>query len=187
MERIMRIEDVIKIAKKVIDPIRRKTLLMIGHGIIEAAKDGGPLQAIQATFLADETKDDVRKMHHFGFSSNPPVGSECIAVSVGGNRESSVVIASEHRDFRFKNLAPGDCVFYNKNGKFIHLKGGNAEMLVSKIKIDNGSNELIAVLVEWMDEMIIAKNITGIGPQPLDPETITALTAVKTKLETFKV
>lgn len=183
----MRIEDVVKIISKTIAPLKRKILLSVAHGIIEATKDDGPLQIIQATYLEGETKNDVRKMHHFGFSSHAPKDSECIAVSVAGNREASVIIATENREFRFKGLSEGDAVFYNKEGKFVHLKGENIEALCSKIKIENDDHELIAVLVEWMDAMIIQKNITAIGPQPFTDETITALTQVKEKLETFKI
>lgn len=182
----MRVDDVIKIISKVIAPLKRKILLSVAHGLIEATKDDGPIQLVQATFLADETKNDVRKMHHFGFSSNAPAGSELIAVSVAGNREAAVIIASENREFRHKGLDEGDAIIYNKNGKLIHLKGDNIEALCSKIKIENDSHELIAVLVEWTEKAIAAKNITAIGPQPMDPGSIAALEVVKAKLETFK-
>lgn len=182
----MRIDDVVKIISKTIAPLKRKVLLSIAHGIIEATQDDGGIQLVKATYMADETKNDVRKMHHFGFSSNAPAGSDAIAVSVAGNREASVIIATENREFRFKGLAEGDAVFYNKNGKLIHLKGDNIEALCSKIKIENDSHELITVLIEWMDEVLTSKNLTGIGPQPMTPDSIAALTAVKEKLETFK-
>lgn len=122
----MRIDDVVKIISKTIAPLKRKVLLSIAHGIIEATKDDGDLQFIQATYMADETKNDVRKMHHFGFSSHAPKGSECIAVSVAGNREASVIIATENREFRFKNLGEGEVAIYSKDGDYIHLKDGNA-------------------------------------------------------------
>lgn len=122
----MTIDDIVKIISRTIAPLKRKVLLSIAHGIIEASKDDGPLQFIQATYMADETKNDVRKMHHFGFSSHAPKGSECIAVSVAGNREASVIIATENREFRFKNLGEGEVAVYSKDGDFIHFKNGKA-------------------------------------------------------------
>lgn len=122
----MKIEDIVKIISRTIAPLKRKVLLSIAHGIIQASKDDGDLQFIQATFLEGETKSDVRKMHHFGFNSHAPAGSECIAVSVAGNREASVVIATENREFRFKNLGEGEVAIYSKDGDYIHLKDGNA-------------------------------------------------------------
>lgn len=118
-------DDVLKIISRAIKPLQRKILLSIAHGIIEESKDDGPLQFIQATFLEGETKNNVRKMHHFGFTSSAPPGSECIGVSVAGNREAVVVIATENREFRFKNLGNGETAIYSKDGDYIHLKGGN--------------------------------------------------------------
>ena len=138
----MRIEDVVKIISKTIAPLKRKILLSVAHGIIEATKDDGDLQFIQATYLEGETKNDVRKMHHFGFSSHAPKGSECIAVSVAGNREASVVIATENREFRFKNLGEGEVAIYSKDGDYIHLKDGNAIDIKTKTLTIDAENEV---------------------------------------------
>jgi phage gp45-like len=107
-------------------------------------------------------------------------------LSVGGNRDHGIVIATEHRDHRFKNLDEGDTVLYNKNGKYIHLKGDNIEALVSKLKIENDSHEMVAVLSEFMQEVIDGLTFTAIGPQPWIPATKAKLEAVKTKMDTFK-
>lgn len=138
----MRIEDIINIVSRVIAPLKRKILLSVAHGLIEASKDDGPLQFIQATYLEGETKNDVRKMHHFGFSSHAPKGSECIAVSVAGNREASVIIATENREFRFKNLGDGEVAIYSKSGDYIHLKDGNAIDIKTKTLTINADDEI---------------------------------------------
>lgn len=182
----MRIEDIVRAVNKLMRPIKNRLFLAIGRGILLAAKDDGKIQTIQATFLADETKDQVESMAHFGFSSNPPNGSDIVAVSVGANRDHMIVIASESREKRFKNLAIGDSVLYNANGKFLHLKGDNLEGLVSKLIINNDSNEFTAVLSEFMQEVIDGLVETIGGPQPWTAPTIVKLEAVKTKLDTFK-
>lgn len=130
----MNIEQLKKAVGILIRPIKTKVLLMVAHGLIEATKDSDELQKLQATFLAGETKNDVRKMHHFGFSSYAPKGSECIAVSVGGNRESIVIIASENRQYRFKDLGEGEVAIYSQSGDFIHFKKDN-EIEVSTKKL----------------------------------------------------
>lgn len=183
----MRQSDLIKFFNKAMAPIKRKVLLMVARGIMLAIKDGGSIQIAQGSFLADETKDQVEVFNHFGFTSNPPSQTECIMLSVGGNREHSVIIATENRDLRLKDLPSGDSAMYNKNGKYIKLLGDNADILVEKLKITNSSHELVAVLSEWMDEIIKGKTITAIGPQPWDPGTVILLQAVKDKLDTFKV
>jgi len=121
----MKVEDIIKVFRKLIAPLQRKVLLTIGRGVILATKDSGTLQVIQGTFLADEVKSDVEKMHHFGFTSHAPKNSECIMVSVGGNREHGIIIATESRQYRFKDLGEGEAAIYSQFGDYIHLKNGN--------------------------------------------------------------
>jgi phage baseplate assembly protein V len=160
-KKIMKIDDILKIFSRAIRPLQRKVLLMVGHGIIEAVKDGGDLQFIQATFLADETKNDVRKMHHFGFSSSPPEGTECIAVSVAGNRESSVIIATENREFRFKNLGDGEVAVYSKSGDFIHFKKDNEIEISTKKLIINSADEVTVNTETANVNAAAAANITS--------------------------
>lgn len=159
---MLKVEDIVKIIKKVIAPLRTKILLSIGHGIIEVSKDSGDLQFIQATFLNGETKSDVRKMHHFGFSSSAPSGSECIGVSVAGNREAMVVIATENREFRFKNLGDGEVAIYSKDGDYIHLKDGNAIDIKTKtLNIEASASVTIKSPQITMDgESTVTKNLT---------------------------
>ncbi|MBE9542504.1 MAG: phage baseplate assembly protein [Proteobacteria bacterium] len=183
----MRANDLIKFFNKMMAPMKRKVLLMIGRGIMLAVDDSKKIQLAQGSFFADEIKDQIEVFNHFGFTSNAPAKTECIMVSIGGNREHSIIIASENRELRLKDLPPGASAQYNKNGKYIKLIEDNAEILIEKLKITNSSHELIAVLSEWMDEIIKGKTITVIGPQPWDAATIVKLTDVKIKLDTFKI
>ena len=183
----MRPSDLVKFLNKGMAPLKRKILLMIGRGIMLSVKDSEKIQQSQASFYKDEIKGDIEVFNSFGFTSNPPKDTECIMLSVGGNREHGVIIATENRELRLKDLPPGASAQYNKNGKYIKLLDDNAELSIEKIKIENASNELIAVLSEFMDEVIKGKTITGIGPQPLDPATVITLNAVKDKLDTFKI
>jgi hypothetical protein len=74
------------------------------------------------------------------------------------------------------------------SGKYIWLKkNGNTEVTLNKLKINNANYEAVAVLSEFMDEVINGLTITAIGPQPWEPDTKARLQAVKDKLDTFKV
>ena len=163
----MTIDDIVKIISRAIAPLKRKILLSIAHGLIEATKDDGDLQFIQATYLEGETKNGVRKMHHYGFSSHAPPGSECIAVSVAGNREASVIIATENREFRFKNLGEGEVAISSKDGDFIHLKDGNAiDIKTSTLTIDASDTTIKGTLtvegiVTAEDEIVADKSVTA--------------------------
>ncbi len=71
-----------------------------------------------------------------------------------------------------------DMVLHNDGATITLQKGGT-------FLIANDSNELLAVLGALVDTLISAKAITGIGPQPLTPDTIAALQGVKTDLDTL--
>jgi len=43
--------------------------------------------------------------------------------------------------------------------------------------------DLLAIIDEWMSQMKTTKVITGIGLQPFDPTSITAMTVIQTKLQ----
>jgi phage baseplate assembly protein V len=180
-------DDIRKAVSDIVRPLKNKVLLMVGRGIILAVSDGEKIQQLQITLLADEVKDQVESFGQFGFTSNPPSNTECIMVSVAGSRDHGVVIATENRELRLKGLASGDSAQYNKNGKYIWLEGDNGKMLMEKLSITNSNHEMVAVLSEFMDEVIKGLTITALGPQPWEPGTKEKLEAVKEKLDTFKV
>ncbi len=181
------IDKIQRLFNQMIAPLKRKVLLMIGRGIMLAVDSSKDIQLSSVNLLADETKDKTEVFQHFGFTSNIPQDSELIFLSVGGNREHGIIIGSENRTLRLKNLNVGDTAIYNKNGKYVWIEGDNIKMLVDKIQVNNATNELIAVIHEYFEAVRDGQTITGIGPQPWETATITALQAVIDKLETFKV
>jgi hypothetical protein len=66
----------------------------------------------------------------------------------------------------------------NDGNSFIISKDG-------KIKINNSENELVAVMVELLTEMISGKNLTGVGPLEKSPDYIAKLDGIKVKMESF--
>ena len=186
----MKVDDLRKFITSMVAPLKRKVNLMVSRAVVASIKDSGGLQLMQLKLLADEVTDDAENFQEFGFISKPPAGSEAIALSVGGNREHIVIVATNNRagrEFAQALIDDGDSIFFNNSQKYLMLKGNNLEGKVDKVKIENASNELISVLVEWLDQHIINRNITGIGPQPLFPADKAAMEAIKTKLESFKV
>lgn len=180
-------EKIIRLFNQLISPLKIRVLLMISRGILTAIDSNKDIQLACVNLLADEVKDKTEFFQHFGFTSRPPAKSECIFLSIGGNRDHGVIIASESRLHRLKGLSEGDSAFYNMNGKYLWLKGDNLEGLVEKIKIENSNNELIAVIHEFFEEVRDGLLTTGIGAQNWEPETVTKLQDVIDKLETFKV
>ena len=55
-----------------------------------------------------------------------------------------------------------------------------------KLKVENSTDEIITVLSDLVNELINALVVTGIGSQPFVPTTVTNLTNIKARLDTFK-
>jgi phage baseplate assembly protein V len=165
-----------------IAPLKRRVMLMIARGIVQATKDGG-LQQIQMTALADEVLDGLEYVEPYGFTSIPEAGAEAVALFLGGNRDHGVVLSVGDRRYRLKGLASSDVALYHKDGTKIVLKGSG------KIQITNpAGNELIAVLSELCLWLKNARTDTMIGPQPLyDITAADTIDAIKTKVDSFKV
>lgn len=79
---------------------------------IVTADDAGPIQVLRVEGLVGELREGVSRFGEFGFASNPPAGATGVALALGGNREDLVVIATEDRDSRRKNLPEGAAVVY---------------------------------------------------------------------------
>jgi phage baseplate assembly protein V len=127
----MNSNDLVNFFRRAMQPLKDRVFLMVGRCIIKAIDDGKVIQELQIAALKDETMDRIPRFQEFGFGSNPPVGTEAIMVALGGNRENTVVIATDHRNFRKKDLAPGETAIYNEDfaATYIHLKR-NGEILI---------------------------------------------------------
>ncbi len=94
---------------------------MLARAIVTMVDDARGLQSLQVELLADEAQDGVERFGQYGLASNPPAGSEALAASIGGLRGHMVVIAVENRQFRLKNLRPGEVALYDDQGQAVHL------------------------------------------------------------------
>jgi len=182
-------EKFLSVMNRILAPIKREMRTMIVRGIVRIITEDSKIQVFQVESFQDDVRDDVEHFQTFGFKSHTPANSEVIMLNVGGSNEHSVVVATENRE-ALSNLDPleeGDSIIYNKGGASLLLKEKNIEASIDKIKIENDSNELIAVLIEWLDQAIVNRNITAIGPQPLFPADVVEMQKIKAKLETFKL
>lgn len=190
----MSLDKLRNVVNQMIMPLRNRVYTMITRAVIETVKDSGNMQLVKVNLLAGEARDDVERFQNFGFSSNPPDGSECVAVSIGGNRDHLIIIVADDRNSRVKGLLKGESVQYNDKGDKWHLKtdgtlegtlSKNLEVTLTKLKFKNASNELIDLLVQLADETAKGKTNTIFGP--LQKNNFAAIEEIKTKLESFKV
>ena len=172
--------------KNMIAPLRNRVYTMITRAILETANDSDGMQLVKVNLLAGESREKVERFQNFGFSSNPPASSECVALAMGGNRDHLIVVVCDDRKTRVKGLATGESVQYNANGDKMHLKADgtlegtlskNFEMTLEKLKFSNGTDEVIDLLVQGFEALAL---------EPLIVNKATFL-LLKTKLEGFKV
>jgi phage baseplate assembly protein V len=128
---------------RVLAPYRDAIMVIAGKAVVKMTDDSKEIQEAQVVALSEEVLSRVPRIQEFGFSSNPPKDSEAIILSLGANRENTVIIACENRAVRIKNLAPGESAIYTDDGSIIHLKK-SGEILVkssAKVIVDSPSAE----------------------------------------------
>lgn len=131
--------------KQMLEPLKRRVLMTIGRGVILAINDGKNMQLAQATFLSGEVRDEVERFQQFGFTSVPLPGAEAISVSLGGERDHTVIIAVDDRRFRIKSLGAGQTAIYDAFGSVIKLKA-NGTVTVEANIVELGKGTLEKVL-----------------------------------------
>ena len=107
--------------QKVVAPLQRRIMLAVGRAILNAVYDGGKVQLVQASMLADEVRDKMERMAEYGFTSVPLPGAQAVAVFVGGERGHGVVVATGDPRCRMSGLDPGEVALYDDQGQSVHL------------------------------------------------------------------
>lgn len=140
--------------KRLIAPLRRRMFLSLSRGILEAVNNNAdPVQKLQITVLANDTRTDVERTQEFGFESYPVPGTaETINLSFNGNQDQTVVICVQDRELRPTDGVEGESIQYSKNDKDtphrVHLKADGSTDIIAKagnsivLKAD-GSIEII--------------------------------------------
>lgn len=111
----------IRTMNKIMEPLHKRVRLMIFRGVINLVNDGLKEQGLQVSLMGGETLDEVERYQEYGFSSVPHSGCECIGLSLGGNRNHGIVIATGDRRYRLKGLKGGEVALYTDEGDYIKL------------------------------------------------------------------
>ena len=91
------------------------------RGEIVLVNAAAAIQLVQAHGVAGEVLQGTELMQHYGFSSNPPAGSVCVVLPLGGKTSHGIIVATEHASYRFKSLKSGECGIYDDLGQSIIL------------------------------------------------------------------
>ncbi|MEG1604097.1 MAG: phage baseplate assembly protein [Cloacibacillus sp.] len=127
--------DTINVIKKLTRPVAQKAALASARCIIKLVNDSVPLQSVQIDALAGETRSDVERVQEYGFTSMPQADCRGIAIFIGGDRSSGVVIATDDTRYRKKDLLPGEVAIYTDEGDYIHFKRGKEIEIVTGCKL----------------------------------------------------
>lgn len=112
-------ELVRQLIERMMAPLHRRVMLMVGRAVLTAIDDAPEIQRVQITALKDEAHNGVRRFQHYGFTSRPLPGALAVVLFQAGNRDHGAVIAEEIAGVRPRNLLPGEVEFYDHLGKFI--------------------------------------------------------------------
>ncbi len=80
-----------------------------------------PIQFAQLKGVYTEKLQEAELMQHFGMTSSPPEGTQCIIVPLGGKSVHGAIIATENENFRIV-VERGETCIYNQWGARITFK-----------------------------------------------------------------
>jgi len=76
----------VEILRRLLAPLQRRIMLIIGRAVIKAVNDDSKMQALQISLLNGELRDGVERVQNYGFTSHPHNGAEGVCLFVGGDR-----------------------------------------------------------------------------------------------------
>jgi len=94
------------------------------RGKVARVQAGGGVQKIQVEGLDGETVQDLEHAENFGFTSNPPAGSDCVVVPLGGKTSHGIIVTTTNGAYRITGLSDGETAVYNADGAKMVLKKG---------------------------------------------------------------
>lgn len=146
---------------KIVDERIRRHLAGIRlafRGVITLVKAAGAVQLVQLDGLSGEQLQDAELFQHYGYTSNPPAGSMCIVLPIGGKTAHGIIIATEHGSYRLKNLASGETAIYNQWGDHVLFRADRRMQIVSSVGVD-----LVTPEVTMSADLNVAGNIVAQG------------------------
>lgn len=130
--------------RRLIDPVKRKLMMIIGRAIVTYVDNTTGTQRIQLTVLANETVSNVERFEEYGLTSYPATDTQAVVLFLGGNRSHPIVINVHDRETRPVDLAESEvCLYSAKDADAqshrIHLKAdGSIEIKTSAgVKIND--------------------------------------------------
>jgi phage baseplate assembly protein V len=115
--------------------LARRILLMMARGTITLVDDTQSVQKLQVRLSPIELIPDVPRYAEYGFTSNPPEGSQALIAFKNGARNDGFVIATSNAKYRITALASGEVAIHGNNGQSVYLSA-------SGIIVNGGGNPI---------------------------------------------
>ncbi|MGF6549304.1 phage baseplate assembly protein V [Paraburkholderia youngii] len=116
----------------VLDDLQRRVRSIFWRARVKFVDDSGPAQKMQVLLNGLATPDNRLRAAEFGFTSNPPIDSDAIALHVAGDLSAGVVIGTNHQPSRPKGLRPGETMLYSEDGKSVYLTASGGIVVEAK-------------------------------------------------------
>jgi len=168
--------DLRRAIAKATGAMQRRVQMMVARCVLTLIDDSKGRQELQVSLLAGEAADGVEHFQSYGYSSVPFPDSEGVYLSIGGDRNNGVVIATGDRRYRLKNLLPGEVALYDDQGQTIHLTrdgividGGTSQL---PIKIQNTSSVTIdSPTAHMTGNLMVDGEVTAKGSHTVSAHT----------------
>lgn len=137
---------------RALEPLRRRVRMIASRAVLKMMSDAF---TAQIKGLAGESRDGAEIFQQYGFRSIPLGGSEGILLSLGGNRDHTVVICVDDRRIQI-DLKGGETAMYTDEGDSLILKRGRIAELTTQTFVVKASEKVRfeTPLVESTGQMV---------------------------------
>lgn len=107
-------------SRTAIEDLYRRARMAVGFGKITATRDDVGVLIGQAKHSDLETRDNTAIVQHYGIYSRPHPGAEFVSASTGGDRATTIIIATSDQRYHIQ-LAEGEVCIKDDQGQKVHL------------------------------------------------------------------
>lgn len=105
---------------------------LFGRGRVTYVDDSGPVQKMQVRMNGLVTSDNRLRLAEFGFTSNPPIGADVLALHTAGDSSDGAVFATNHQQSRPRGLSAGESMLYSQDGKHVYMTASGGIVVEAK-------------------------------------------------------
>lgn len=100
--------------------LHRRIMSAFGIGNIRATTESEALQTAQIELSTGEKRDRTLNLGHYGFFSRPHAGAEMVMISISGDRDKGIIIATGDQRYHLQ-MADGEVAIGDDLGQKVHL------------------------------------------------------------------